>query len=94
MKVISFLQILLIVALSHGCGPGESGDFHSASNPASHETIALEQQASQSPQCLSSRWFSQPNGKIEAKTLGELIQLCDQDKPPVSPSHSNKSANY
>ena len=83
MKLISFIEILFIIALSHGCGPGESGDLHSASNAASHETATLEPQASQRSQCLSSRWLSQPDGKVEAKTLGELIKLCVEDKPPI-----------
>jgi hypothetical protein len=81
MKLITTFDILFIVALSYGCGPGENGDFLSAGNVVLNDT-ALEQQASPRSKCLSSRWLSQPNGTIEAKTLGELIKLCDEDKPP------------
>jgi hypothetical protein len=86
MKLISFFKILLIVALSQGCAPGESEDLPSTGNAIPHETAALEQQASQRSRCHSSRWLSRPDGKVEAKTLGEWITLCVEDKPLKSDS--------
>jgi hypothetical protein len=80
MKPISFFEIVFIVALFHGCGPSESGDFPSASSVVPNETAAFEQQT----RCLSSQWLSQPDGMMEAKTLGELIKLCDDGKPPFN----------
>jgi hypothetical protein len=85
MKVFRLFPILLIAGPFYGCGPGETGEFATSDNATSHE-IALEQSEFPQSTCLSSRWLSQPNGKIEAKTLSDLIKLCDDDTPHKSDS--------
>ena len=76
MKLIPLIEIFFAVALCHGCGPADNGDFSSAGNVMSNENV-IQKDASHRSNCRSSRWLTQSDGTIEAKTIGELVRLCN-----------------